>query len=1199
MMLRAVYENLCPICGGPISSERLSRGLPCENCLEGASSGKDISTLYGFKRASSIVEELNSYFLKILGAKMWSAQRMWAKRILSGQSFSMIAPTGSGKTVFGIIMSLFFSTQHKRTLFILPTSILVEQVYSKALDFARKLGLDVEIAAYHSFMTPKEKKASLEAIARGEYDILIVTSNFISRRFDHITKRRFDLVFVDDVDSILKSSKIFDKVLLLLGFEERHIQVGLKLVELRARIGRALRRGDGESVAKINKEIEELRRELDSKKSNIGILVVSGASLRGRHSKRVKLFMELLDFDVGSRVEAVRNIIDTYMNLDSRSLEAELLNLVKVLGRGGIVFVPQDRGLSLVKRLSYFLAENGVKVEAYIRPRRGMLQRFASGEVEVLVGIASSRSPLSRGIDLPETVKYAIFAGVPKVDFVLDPSRLSPAKKIILLANILDFLGKREKNLCRVLISSLRKILPVASLMYRGAEIEVDPKFKNFIERVLNDADSFIRAKMNNKRFLGRLQKSPYIEVEGSGRIVKLVVSDPIGYIQASGRTSRLYAGGVSKGLSIVLIDNEKAFKHLQREVSRKISDIEFVDISRVDLASIAEELERERRTIKEIIAGKRVAREKGDVKVSLFVVESPNKARTISWFFGRPSSRRVGRLRVYEVHTGKHILLVTSTGGHLFDLVTGKGIYGISLSGNSVIPFYSTIKRCFRCGEAFTDDLDACPKCGSEEYRDSMETVRALRKLALDVDRVLIGTDPDAEGEKIAWDIYLALRPYIGDIKRVEFHEVTPSAILKALDNPREINMKLVESQIARRIEDRWIGFGLSSIVQKNFGIKVLSAGRVQTPVLGWIIGNYDSYKNHKVFLLIMELEGGIRVAMPLDVKNGWEARRKVKELADKRAVIRILEEKVKEITPYPPYTTDSLLKDSSQILKLSAEHTMRLAQNLFEAGLITYHRTDSVRVSPAGIALARKYIVEKYGQGYYQGRSWSGDQEGAHECIRPTRPIDAEELSSLVMTGMLKIPIRLTQQHLMLYNLIFRRFIASQMRGAKVKRSTVRVEVDGMGREVEFTSEILDEGFTKLIRIRAIPVVEGERPITSISYRKVSKVKLLNQGDVVALMKERGLGRPSTYSKIIDTLLKRRYVISVGRGGFLIPMKLGREVYFYLVDRFPDIVSEDKTRKLLREMDLISEGKLEYSKVLTELYQELTTLNILEHKQ
>lgn len=307
----------------------------------------------------------------------------------------------------------------------------------------------------------------------------------------------------------------------------------------------------------------------------------------------------------------------------------------------------------------------------------------------------------------------------------------------------------------------------------------------------------------------------------------------------------------------------------------------------------------------------------------------------------------------VYEIPTENRVFLITASLGHLVDLSTDKGFFGVDVN-DGFVPVYSTIKRCRVCGYQFTKERDACPKCGAKDIDDAMERIEALRKLSYETGNVIIGTDPDSEGEKIAWDI----KNLIGDevnIKRAEFHEVTPRAIKESLLNLREIVENLVKAQIIRRIEDRWIGFSLSQKLWEAFGKKYLSAGRVQTPVLGWIIDAERGFKKKKKHTLIPEL--------------GLEVEGKITDEKEIKVTIELLGEFKEKITPLPPFTIDEMLRESNKILKISSMDAMKLAQDLFERGLITYHRTDSVYVSERGLKIAEEYLGE-----YFKGRRWGG---------------------------------------------------------------------------------------------------------------------------------------------------------------------------------------------------------------------------------
>jgi Reverse gyrase len=258
-----------------------------------------------------------------------------------------------------------------------------------------------------------------------------------------------------------------------------------------------------------------------------------------------------------------------------------------------------------------------------------------------------------------------------------------------------------------------------------------------------------------------------------------------------------------------------------------------FKEFSELNIKELKNEIEKERQLIKDIKAGKIYKEQEELIKVILFIVESPNKVKTISSFFGRPSIRNIGGLTVYEVSLGNIYLLITASKGHILELTTDNiGLFGIERKDGVFYPYYNTIKKCLSCGNQFTEYKDEkCPYCGSTNVDDSINRIRALQELAMEVDQIIIGTDPDTEGEMIAYSLYLVLYTFNRNIKRAEFHEVTKTAILNALENLIDIDLNLVKSQVVRRIEDRWLGFSLSQIVQKYFSKNWLSAGRVQTP--------------------------------------------------------------------------------------------------------------------------------------------------------------------------------------------------------------------------------------------------------------------------------------------------------------------------------------------------------------------------------
>ena len=547
-------------------------------------------------------------------------------------------------------------------------------------------------------------------------------------------------------------------------------------------------------------------------------------------------------------------------------------------------------------------------------------------------------------------------------------------------------------------------------------------------------------------------------------------------------------------------------------------------------------------------------------IKPALFVVESPTKAKQISRFFGKPSIKVMDGAVVYEIPMEKFVLLVTASIGHITDLITNRGFHGVEVNGRFV-PIYASIKRCRSCGHQFTDERVSCPKCGSEDIDDSKKRIEVLRKLAHDAEMVIIGTDPDSEGEKIAWDIKNLLSG-CGTIRRAEFHEVTRRAILEAFENLRDIDENLVKAQIVRRIEDRWIGFVLSQKLWEVFNNRNLSAGRAQTPVLGWIIDRYIESRKRKTIAILKDLD--------LVLEHDRE---------EFEVEIELLEEKVDEKTPLPPYTTDTLLRDANQILKLSAKETMQIAQDLFENGLCTYHRTDSTRVGEVGLRIAREYLGDDF-----VGREWYA--EGAHECIRPTRAIDRDTLQRLIQEGVLQIE-GFNWRHFALYDLIFRRFMASQCKPFTVYFRKYKISFDG--KRVEEERVIRAEG--RAYDLYKSVWVRSELPVgkfkVKAELRKVPAASLYTQSDVIQLMRKKGIGRPSTYATIVDRLFIRNYVVE--KNGRIIPTKRGKEVYEFLSQNYGSFVSEERTRKIEEEMDMVENGKADYMEILKQIYGEV----------
>ncbi|WP_297439110.1 reverse gyrase [Thermococcus sp.] len=1216
--MKAIYRGMCPNCGDRISDERLREKNPCERCLDEPVSSKnyfdlvkavrDALQLRGelkeweeIHRLESQTRGIEAFFESATGFRFWSAQRTWVKRLLRGTSFSIIAPTGMGKSTFGAFMAVWHAKNGRKSYIVVPTTPLVIQTVKKVMAIAERAGVDLRLAYYHGNLRKKEKEEMLDRIRREEYDILITSAQWMARKFeDELKGRHFDFVFVDDVDAFLKASKNIDRSLYLLGFNEEMIGKAWEIIRLKKNMARYLngRAEDREERLKeINEGIRALQKEIEEfkYKNDIGIMIIASATGSAR-GDRIKLYRELLGFEVGSGRSALRNVVDSYLK-PQKDVKDHVEELLRKLGKGGIVFTPIDQGLGYAEELVNYLREKGLKVELVSSKNKRSIEKFENGEADYLVGSATYYGSLVRGLDLPHLIRYSVFTGVPKFRFSINLERPTIYRALGLMSEVMDFLGDEDRKTAEKFHARLRRLirnipqfelLKIEEALAEGLPIENE--FHNHVLGVFRELVEFLRKVLKDKEVLKKLAEDPFVSLREEEGKWYIEIPDVRTYIQATGRTSRLFAGGITKGLSVLIVDNEKVFNGLVRQMRWRFTEFKMASFEELNLDEILKQIDEDREKVRLVMEGKISARVKDLVKSSLMIVESPNKARTIASFFGQPSKRRIGDLVAYEVSIGNRMLTILASGGHMFDLVTNDGYHGVLIENKSddirFIPLYDTIKRCRDCGHQFIDweKKGTCPRCGSTNVHDALQNVKAMREIAQEVDEILIATDPDTEGEKIAWDIRNVLSPYTPNIKRIEFHEVTRPAILRALEEARDVNEGRVNAQIVRRVEDRWIGFELSQELQRVFENYNLSAGRVQTPVLGWIIERYREFTESETYFLGLELDNGLRITVELG-KDG----KKVEPPEEVTVESVRLEER--DITPAPPYTTDTMLKDASTFLKLSAHETMRLAQDLFEAGLTTYHRTDSTHVSNTGIEIAKEYITQGIGEEYFKPRPWG--EEGAHECIRPTRPIDTGRLMQLIRDNIVQLPKNLTRNHYRLYDMIFRKFMASQMPAAKILHEKATINT-GVGKvEIEGYTELLNSGWSRIrkLPLRELPKLEaGQRFKVVESKRwKAPKVQLYSQGDIIAMMKNRKIGRPSTYAKIVKTLLQRYYVIETRGRKKLLPTEQGMKVYHYLMQKYRDLVNEEKTRELEELMDLIEEEQEDYQKVLQRLYSEL----------
>lgn len=1069
-MLPCIYKNRCPNCGGDIDSSRLNLGLFCQKCdPEGLKcQSKNIKDFKFFCESDEKLDKFNEFFKSKVGYDLSPIQKMWAKRYFLGNSFSMLAPTGIGKTTFGLLLCAF----EKNSYIIFPTKLLVLQ----ALERFNKWG--IEVLAYTG------KKQEKEKIKNGEYEILITTTQFLYKNKDLINKN-FNLVFVDDVDSILKSGKKIGDVFALLGFNEEDIQKALELIN--------------------KKDYEGLKKIAAKKRGN---LLVSSATANPR-SKRVLLFRYLLGFEISRPNLTLRNIEDLY---DEEYSYEKSVKWIKKLGKGGLLFLPGNETREKLAEYIEFLNSNGIKAYSY-EEFNDYLEEFKNGEC-YFVGFASYRNPLARGIDLPEAVRYTLFVGVPKIEFKLQEENY----KSLYFITLAVFPYLMRKNLLqKEEVFEIQNIINFFKryVFFTVLHPKVEEKLKEYSEIIKN----YI------KKYENEIKNSPEISFDGE----KIITADITGYIQASGRSSRFYKGHLTKGLSLVLVDNQKAFNSLKKKLSW-FSNAEFKSVYEADLDEILKEIDETRKIQKPT-----------KFITSFIVVESPTKAKTISSFFGNPSRRIIDDVIVYEILTQERLLIITASIGHDFDLVENEGKYGVL---EKYIPIFKVL-----------------------EGKDKI--LKAMNLSSFEVDEVIVASDPDREGEKIAFDITLNNKPFNLNTKRAEFHEITKYAFEEALKNLRDVELNLVAAQFVRRIADRWVGFEVSQYLQKLLKNAHLSAGRVQTPVLKWICERTEQLKE-KVYVCEIDING---------LKVDFESEEKI-EIQNKKVIVKKKDSYEKELFQ-KPFNTSDLLKESAVKLRFSPQKTMQTAQELFEKGLITYHRTDSHRISPLGMSIAKEYITENFGEEFVHLRSF--ESGGAHEAIRATSSMDVEDLRSVNILRNLG----LNSNHFKLYDLIFRRFIASQMKDTVVKAEKIEIKCDKFQKEIEVYSDILEEGFSLIWPVETVKIEEGEYEIEPKIFQK-SKYPPYTYADVIDLMKTRGIGRPSTYAITIEKLLERKYIIE--KRGFLFATRLGFKVIEILENsEFKEYVSEEFTAKLEKVMDEIEAGERDYKKELISLFSLL----------
>ncbi|HPU01866.1 MAG: type I DNA topoisomerase [Firmicutes bacterium] len=546
-----------------------------------------------------------------------------------------------------------------------------------------------------------------------------------------------------------------------------------------------------------------------------------------------------------------------------------------------------------------------------------------------------------------------------------------------------------------------------------------------------------------------------------------------------------------------------------------------------------------------------------------LVIVESPAKARTLKKFLG----------------SGYQVL---ASQGHLIDLPKSK--LGIDIE-NNFEPLYITI-------------------------RGKGKILQQLKEAGKKAERIYLAADPDREGEAICWHISQALNINSEERCRVEFNEITRTAVKEAFKKPRPVDMNRVDAQQARRILDRLVGYQISPLLWRKVR-GGLSAGRVQSVALRFICERQqeiDAFEPEEYWTLeaLLQANGEETRFKAMLERHGGE---KI-ELADRQAAEKVIEElrvasfvveRIKKSRrqrrPAPPFTTSTLQQEASSRLGFTGRKTMALAQQLYEGislgggeitGLITYMRTDSTRVSAQAQAEARELIARQYGEEYLppqppQYRSRKGAQE-AHEAIRPT---------SLSHTPQAVAPY-LTKDQARLYKLIWERFVASQMAPAIYDQVRVDISAGEYGFKAAGSSLIFP-GFLKAYHAAdkeeeetILPPLQEGQQLQLVEFLPqqhfTQPPPRYNDASLIKILEEKGIGRPSTYVPIIETLLQRGYVVRENKA--FVPTELGFIVVDLMKRHFPEIIDVDFTARMEERLDLIEEGALDRNVVLHEFY-------------
>ena len=553
-----------------------------------------------------------------------------------------------------------------------------------------------------------------------------------------------------------------------------------------------------------------------------------------------------------------------------------------------------------------------------------------------------------------------------------------------------------------------------------------------------------------------------------------------------------------------------------------------------------------------------------------LIIVESPAKANTIKKFLGGSTK-------------------VVASMGHVRDLPKSK--MGVDIEGDFE-PEYINI-------------------------RGKGDLIKSLKKDAQNSKQVYLATDPDREGEAIAWHLAHILGIPDDSVCRVTFNEITKETVKESMKHPRKIDMNVKDAQQARRVLDRIVGYKMSPVLWKKVK-RGLSAGRVQSVAVKLIVDREEEIEKFipeeywNIYATLLDEKSKKEFETHFYGKDGKKIEIHSKEEVDEilkniekaKYVVEDIKKSEKKRNPAPPFTTSTMQQEASRKLGFTLKKTMSIAQGLYEGvkvhekgevGLITYMRTDSTRISEEARVAAKKHIVKEYGENYYENRYYktNKDAQDAHEAIRPTY-VELEPE---------KIKDSLTNDQYKLYKLIYNRFIASQMSAAIYDTMAVDIKVNeynfkANGQTLKF------KGFMTLY-VESDDTKQDDKkkkeedaiiPELTIN-QEVKKQKIdpkqsfteppprYTEASLVKALEEKGIGRPSTYSPTITTILERRYIEKEQKQ--LVPTELGKIVNKLLVENFPDVINVEFTAKIEEQFDEIAEGKEEWKKVIREFYE------------